>query len=482
MPEELRFQQALRDRPAVHRHERRLRPRARPVNRARQAAPCPCRSPRRCTPSASEAATRRACASRSSIAEERVISSALQSSMLPAGRAGEAHRLGHRVQQHLGLEGLGQERKHPPARRRHRLRNRAVRRQDHHRQRRANRGGSHRTAPCRPCPACAGPSPPPAGAPPPAPPAPPPPTPPPSPHSPPPSAASRSAAADPCRRRPAGCGSLVMASPRACRAALLAVEDAPLDRAQRLELLAAAPPRACRAPAGPSRTVARSFANPVALLREAVHLARQALALGELRGQERGKAAGSGAVGDSRSAPAARPRGHRPEAARAATRAWWRGAAGSARWCPGRSSAARWRARFLLGGAARALVTASRRTASTGSSCSSAAQAASASTSTPREALHAATASVPARALRGNVTRKWPPLPAVTTLMRPPCASANSRAMASPRPVPSMRPLGLGAAAEEGVEDRFALLRRHARPGVDDVDHRVAAVARGRSP
>ena len=41
----------------------------------------------------------------------------------------------------------------------------------------------------------------------------------------------------------------------------------------------------------------------------------------------------------------------------------------------------------------------------------------------------------------------------------------------------------LGAAAEEGVEDRVALLRRHAGPGIDHVDHRLrarlAAGARG---
>src|SRR5205807_1020833 len=55
---------------------------------------------------------------------------------LPRRRAGEPHRLRHRLEQHLGLKGLGQKRKHPPARRHHRLRNRAVRRQNHHRQRR----------------------------------------------------------------------------------------------------------------------------------------------------------------------------------------------------------------------------------------------------------------------------------------------------------------------------------------------------------
>ena len=85
---------------------------------------------------ASEAATRRACDSRSSMAEERVMSSARQSSSVPGGRrAREPHRLGHRVEQHLGLEGLGQERKDAAARRRHRLGDRAVRGQDHHRQR-----------------------------------------------------------------------------------------------------------------------------------------------------------------------------------------------------------------------------------------------------------------------------------------------------------------------------------------------------------
>src|SRR6185436_15729635 len=54
--------------------------------------------------------------------------------------------------------------------------------------------------------------------------------------------------------------------------------------------------------------------------------------------------------------------------------------------------------------------------------------------------FHAATARL-RLALRGSVTRKWPPLVSVTTLMRPPCASVNSRAMARPRPVPSTRPL-----------------------------------------
>src|SRR5688500_8513197 len=103
---------------------------------------------------------------------------------------------------------------------------------------RANRGGSHQTAPCRPSPACADPSPPPAGATPPAPPAPPAPTPPRSPHSPPPSAASQSAAANPCRRPPAGPSRPSWLPPRFLAHALLALEDAALDGAQRLELLA----------------------------------------------------------------------------------------------------------------------------------------------------------------------------------------------------------------------------------------------------
>src|SRR5205823_7141514 len=54
--------------------------------------------------------------------------------------------------------------------------------------------------------------------------------------------------------------------------------------------------------------------------------------------------------------------------------------------------------------------------------------------------LHAASST---RGLRGSFTRKWPPTASLTTLIRPPCASVNSRAIASPRPVPSTRALAL---------------------------------------
>ena len=65
--------------------------------------------------------------------------------------------------------------------------------------------------------------------------------------------------------------------------------------------------------------------------------------------------------------------------------------------------------------------------------------------------------------------------PRRATLILPPCASTNSRAMARPRPLPSTRALACAPAAEERVEDRLALLGRHARPGIDHVDQRLVA-------
>src|SRR5688572_2261620 len=152
----------------------------------------------------------------------------------------------------------------------------------------ANRGGSHQTAPCRPSPACAGPSPPPAGATPPAPPAPPAPTPPRSPHSPTPSGASRSAAADPCRRPPAGLSRRSWLPPGFLAHALLALEDAALDGAQRLELLAQ---RLLALVALLLRVLVVAL-GARALLCQPLHLAREALPLADVRREESGKAAG----------------------------------------------------------------------------------------------------------------------------------------------------------------------------------------------
>ena len=174
---------------------------ARWIARARSSLPVPL-APKMHT-EASEAATRRACASR--VLHRRGARDELRPPVLhvPKDRARQPHRLGHRVQQHLGLEGLGQKRKHPAPRRRHRLRESSRARSESPPAATANPGGSHRTAPSRPSPACADPSPPPAAATPTAPPAPPPRSPPPSPHTPTHSASSQSAAANPCRRRPA---------------------------------------------------------------------------------------------------------------------------------------------------------------------------------------------------------------------------------------------------------------------------------------
>src|SRR5581483_4776567 len=137
-------------------------------------------------------------------------------------------------------------------------------------------------------------SPPPAGATPTAPPAPPPQTPPPSPHSPPPSAASRSAAAGPCRRRrgarSASCPPWSSPSPQP----VFALEDAALDGAQRLELLAQ---RVLALVALLVRALAVALAalpvlrEPVVLARGALELARKPLPLRHLRGEERREAA-----------------------------------------------------------------------------------------------------------------------------------------------------------------------------------------------
>src|SRR5438105_5003749 len=144
----------------------------------------------------------------------------------------------------------------------------------------ANHGGSHQTAPSRPSPPSSGPSPPAAGATPTAPRAPPPQTPPPSPRTPPPSAASPPAATGPGHRPPGESWPcrlswlLLLAAQ-----SLLALQDAALDRPQSLELLAQ-----------------RFFAfislliGALALARDAIELAGEALALDDLRVKERRKA------------------------------------------------------------------------------------------------------------------------------------------------------------------------------------------------
>src|SRR5437588_3047630 len=298
----------------------------------------------------------------------------------------------------------------------------------------ANHGGSHQTAPSRPSPPSSGPSPPAAGATPTAPRAPPPQTPPPSPRTPPPSAASPPAATGPGHRPPGESWPcrlswlLLLAAQ-----SLLALQDAALDRPQSLELLAQ-----------------RFFAfisvliGALALARDALELAGEALALDDLRVKERRKA----------SKPRCGGIGHRLEQFCCARVVAQRGGQrGEQR----RKSQAIYGARLARKGVLRAgqggLLLGRRRPRSAhgiGNDGLEHARAlgarleqrASAQGDGDRgdETPHAATGSA-RTGLRGKVTRKCPPLVSLTTLIRPPCASTNSRAMARPRPVPSMRPL-----------------------------------------
>ena len=100
-------------------------------------------------------------------------------------------------------------------------------------------------------------------------------------------------------------------------------------------------------------------------------------------------------------------------------------------------------------------------------------------------ALHVVTRRRPAHAPNGaaalHESAPLGPSPG-TTAIWPPWASTSSRAMARPRPLPfDALPLGLGPPAEEQVEDRLALLHRHAGAGVEHLDHRLARDARARS-
>src|SRR5262249_20051078 len=94
----------------------------------------------------------------------------------------------------------------------------------------------------------------------------------------------------------------------------------------------------------------------------------------------------------------------------------------------------------------------------------------------PRRHDHPALLPAPARLLRdrrGSVTLKCAPFELASTSIRPPCASANSRAIASPSPVPSIRPLALARPRKN--ESKIASRSSAGTPGPESMTSMTAS-------